>query len=209
MPERIGLRYPSETRETEILNKYKLEKRKYIYVANQFWKHKNHIVVLEAIKRLVESTRNTFDMVVFTGRLRDPRNPEYIESITKYFEDEILKVHLSNLGFIDRTEQIAIMKNAAFVIQPSLFEGWGTVVEDAKVLDKTILLSDIPVHREQMNEKCILFDPHDPAALADLMYAESQKEHHDDVEKGIADMYTRAKEYSKGFEQLLKDLENK
>ena len=101
------------------------------------------------------------------------------------------------------------MKNAKFVIQPSLFEGWGTVVEDAKVLDKTILLSDIPVHQEQKNEKCILFDPHDPVALANLIQQESLKEHHDDIEKGIADMYLRAKEYSEGFEQLLKDLEKR
>lgn len=56
------------------------------------------------------------------------------------------------LGFVERTEQLCIMKNAAFIVQPSLCEGWGTVLEDAKVLDKAVLLSDIPVHREQKNE---------------------------------------------------------
>ena len=45
--------------------------------------------------------------------------------------------------------------------------------------------------------------------LAHLIKDEIQKEHHDDIEKGIADMYKRAKEYSKGFEQLLKDLERR
>lgn len=39
------------------------------------------------------------------------------------------------LGFVERTEQLCIMKNAAFIVQPSLCEGWGTVLEDAKVLD--------------------------------------------------------------------------
>jgi glycosyltransferase involved in cell wall biosynthesis len=107
------------------------------------------------------------------------------------------------LGFIDRTEQLVIMKNSEYVIQPSLFEGWGTVVEDAKVLDKTILLSDIPVHREQMNEKCILFDPYDPVELAELIAIETKKEHHDDIKKGLEDMHARAKEYSKGFQRLL------
>ena len=46
------------------------------------------------------------------------------------------------LGFVERTEQLCIMKNAAFIVQPSLCEGWGTVLEDAKVLDKAVLLSD-------------------------------------------------------------------
>jgi len=34
-------------------------------------------------------------------------------------------------------------------VQPSLFEGWSTVVEDARALGKPIVLSDIPVHLEQ------------------------------------------------------------
>lgn len=192
-----------------VLQKHNLQGKKYVYIANQFWKHKNHIVVLEAIRELISGRIDINLEFVFTGKLREPRFPEYIKMIRLYFEDIDLQSHIKNLGFLERNEQIVIMKNAEFVIQPSLFEGWGTVVEDAKVLDKTILLSDIPVHQEQKNEKCILFDPHDPVALANLIRQESLKEHHDDIEKGIADMYLRAKEYSKGFEQLLKDLEKR
>lgn len=192
-----------------VLQKYSLQRKKYVYIANQFWKHKNHIVVLEAIRKLILGRIDINIEFVFTGKLREPRFPEYIKMIKLYFEDIDLQSHIKNLGFLERKEQIVIMKNAKFVIQPSLFEGWGTVVEDAKVLDKTILLSDIPVHQEQKNEKCILFDPHDPVALANLIQQESLKEHHDDIEKGIADMYLRAKEYSEGFEQLLKDLEKR
>ena len=36
---------------------------------------------------------------------------------------------------------------------------------------------------------------------------DKENEHHDDVEKGIDDMFKRAKECSTGFEQLLLDLE--
>jgi glycosyltransferase involved in cell wall biosynthesis len=41
------------------------------------------------------------------------------------------------------------MRRSLAVIQPSLFEGWSTVVEDARSLGKPILLSDFPVHLEQ------------------------------------------------------------
>ena len=199
----------SESYVDSVLQKYKLRDQQYIVIMNQFWKHKNHIVALRAYEYLIKREMNNGLMLVMTGNLEDTRNPDYISEVKSIIYNSTVKDNVILLGFISREEQIAIMKKAAFVIQPSLFEGWGTVVEDAKVLDKTILLSDIPVHREQMNEKCILFDPHDPVALADLIYQESRKEHHDDVEKGIADMYKRAKEYSKGFEQLLRDLENK
>ena len=191
-----------------ILKKYEIQNGKYFIVSNQFWQHKNHIVVFKAIAEL-KRTKWIDYKFVFTGELKDYRNKEYYDSITEVIRNSDIQNDILILGFLTRREQLALMLGSKAVIQPSLFEGWGTVVEDAKVLDKTILLSDIPVHHEQMNEKCILFDPHDPVALTDLIYQESQKEHHDDIEKGIADMHKRAKEYSKGFEQLLRDLEKK
>lgn len=193
--------------ERKISDKFELSDMRYICIMNQFWQHKNHLVVLNAIKILIKKATYTNIKFVFTGKLDDYRNQEYISQVKKLFEDDEIEKHTVLLGFIDRMEQISIMKNAEFIIQPSLFEGWGTVVEDAKVLDKTILLSDIPVHREQMNEKCILFDPHNPEELAALIQQECHKEHHDNIEKGIADMKKRALEYSKGFEQLLRDQE--
>lgn len=104
------------------------------------------------------------------------------------------------------------MKHAKFLVQPSLCEGWGTVLEDAKVLDKTVLLSDIPVHREQKNEKCKLFDPHNPKKLAELIEETAMEagktEHADefagDTERGIANMYREAKEYSKALERVFR-----
>ncbi len=195
-------------KEMKIISKYNLSNSIYAVIMNQFWQHKNHIVVFQALEKYYSDNPESNFRFVFTGQMDDYRNPDYIDSLKKIVENPKVAPHIDILGFIDRSEQITLMKNAAFVIQPSLFEGWGTVVEDAKVLDKTILLSDIPVHREQMNEKCILFDPHDPTALAELIYQESQKEHNDDVEKGIADMHKRAKEYTKGFEQMLRDMEN-
>ncbi|WP_251207262.1 glycosyltransferase [Acetatifactor aquisgranensis] len=189
--------------EDEILKKYHLFDRKYIYIANQFWQHKNHIVVLEAAKLLLEKVENQDMFFVFTGRMKDSRTPHYIDKISSYFEDIAMGGHLLNCGFIDRKEQLAIMKNSQFVVQPSLFEGWGTVVEDAKVLDKTILLSDIPIHREQKNEKCILFDPYNPKQLAGLIEKEIKCEHCDSIEDGVQDMYERAKKYSENFKKML------
>lgn len=199
----------SSEREKEILAGRNLSSCKYAVVMNQFWQHKNHIVVFEAIKKLMANHPDSDIRFVFTGMMDDYRNPEYIDRLKSIAEEPEVAANISILGFIDRDEQLAIMKNAAFVIQPSLFEGWGTVVEDAKVLDKTVLLSDIPVHREQMNDKCHLFVPDNSDELAELIYSESKKEHLDDIQKGISDMYVRAKEYSGGFEKLLTDMEKK
>lgn len=174
----------------------------YIYLPNQFWQHKNHIVAVKAIEEIKKRGELLDYKFVFTGNLEDYRNPGYIEQLKEIMNAPNVKDSIRLLGFVDRTEQLCIMKNAKFLVQPSLCEGWGTVLEDAKVLDKTVLLSDIPVHREQKNAKCRLFDAHNPKELADLMIATAELSDTQDIEAGIARMYREAKEYAKALEQV-------
>lgn len=192
---------------TRVLEKYRIAKGKYAVIMNQFWKHKNHVVVFEAIKKYYYEHMDDQFVFVFTGKVEDYRDKEYSKKIKQMIKDPIVKTHTKILGFIDRKEQIAIMKNAEYVIQPSLFEGWGTVLEDSKVLDKTVLLSDIPVHHEQMTEKCILFNPNDHEQLARLIEQENKKEHKDNINKGIMQMHKRSYQYSEKFEKMLRELE--
>lgn len=192
----------SRSEEIKIMSKYNLENERYICIINQFWKHKNHIFVLNAIEKYLESNDSSVRFV-FTGKLFDDRNPDYIYKIRKYFEETKYKRNIIYVGFIERLDQIVLMKNSEFIIQPSLCEGWGTVVEDAKVLDKTVLLSDIPVHREQKNEKSILFDPYDVNAFVNLLKDELGKSHVSSLEVGIKNMYCAAQGYIKGFESLI------
>lgn len=190
--------------EKEVMKKYDMEAFKYIYIPNQFWQHKNHIVVLKAIHRMIAENQAEGYKFVFTGELKDYRNPDYYHTIKGLMEDEKVKRYIVSLGFVDRREQLAIMKNARVVVQPSLFEGWGTVLEDAKVLDKQVILSDIPVHREQKNDNCTLFNPNDDMQLAELIAAAMKTNYEGNVEQGIRNMYRDAKAYSIKLEEVLK-----
>lgn len=195
--------------EEKVREKFGL-KKKYIYLPNQFWQHKNHIVAVRAIEELKKRGALADHDFVFTGNLEDYRNPAYINRLKEIMEAPQVADAIRLLGFVDRTEQLCIMKNAQFIVQPSLCEGWGTVLEDAKVLDKTVLLSDIPVHREQKNEKCRLFHPNEPEELANLMEqlageAQSPKtaeQFAGNIEQGIANMYREAGEYAKALERV-------
>lgn len=193
----------TQEQEEKILKKYELKDKKYACIMNQFWQHKNHIVVFEALLKYFRQNPKSNFIYVFTGKMEDYRCPEYILKLKSLLEETELRNHVKLLGFLERDEQILLMKNAEYLIQPSLFEGWGTVLEDAKVLDKTVLLSDIPVHQEQKNEKCILFSPHDADELANIIDRENRVEHFDNISAGIDDMRKRALEYSKEFQKLL------
>ena len=188
--------------EREVLAKFKLDNCRYVYIPNQFWQHKNHRVVFEAIEEVAKRYPEVNLKFVFTGEPNDFRSPEYNEQLKDYMNRPEVKERIINLGFVPRKDQLVVMKNARFLIQPSLFEGWGTVLEDAKVLDKSLLLSDIPVHREQKNEKCTLFDPNNPADLADKIYAMKDFDEESDIETGLKRMQESAKKYSAELERL-------
>ena len=151
---------------SDLLRKYALPED-YFICPNQFWAHKNHQVVLLALKQLMVDEHPA--VVVFTGKPFDNRNPEYYGGLLAQVQRDGIANHVNFLGFIPRNEQLILMKNSLAVIQPSLFEGWSTVVEDAKALKKNIIVSDIPVHREQLPNYELFFAPHDARALADHM----------------------------------------
>lgn len=150
----------------ELMNRFGIEKP-FFMAPNQFWKHKNHSVVLEAVKILKQ--RKLRFQVVFTGSQQDHRNKEYFGELKKFIDDHQLDGHIRFLGFIDRREQLKLMDESKALIQPSLFEGWSTVVEDAKAINKFIILSRLPVHLEQINKNCRFFDPTMPEELAEIM----------------------------------------
>lgn len=149
----------------DLRQKYKLDDT-YFFTPNQFWPHKNHITLLKAAKKLKDQNINV--RLVFSGKFNEA--DAHVKFIQQYIADNDLTNNISFLGFIDRKEQLCIMKHSLAVVQPSLFEGWSTVVEDAKAMGKFLILSDLKVHKEQTdNSNCILFNAEDDSSLAEAL----------------------------------------
>lgn len=140
---------------------------RYFFLPNQFWKHKNHLVVFEAVRLLKE--RGCPVTVLCSGHMNDLRNSDYIGSLLEFVRQHHLDEQLRFLGMIDFSHLTWLMRNCLAVINPSLFEGWSTTVEEAKSIGKGMLLSDLPVHREQNPPYSFYFDPHDAESLALLL----------------------------------------
>lgn len=140
----------------------------YFFCPNQFWAHKNHKIVLEAITRLKRNYGKEIK-VVFSGKEQDYRNPDFFKEIKKIIVDNDITNNVFILGFIDRSDQLEIMKNALAVIQPSLFEGWSTVVEDAKSMNQNLIVSAIAVHKEQLENMAVYFDPYNADSLVNAI----------------------------------------
>ena len=141
----------------------------YFHLPNQFWAHKNHRVVIDALA--FAKARGTVLHVVSTGQTVDRRNPQNFDDLMRHAADRNVLDCFRVLGLVPYEDLAGLMQHAVAVINPSLFEGWSTTVEEAKSLGLRIVLSDIPVHREQAPERGVFFDPRDPASLAAAMTA--------------------------------------
>lgn len=150
----------------DVKSRYGLPER-YIMCANQVWVHKNHVVVLKALALL--KTRGIDVTVCFTGNESDYRVNGYIDVLKALTKEWGVADRVRFLGFIPREDQLVLMNGADYVVQPSLFEGWSTVIEDAKAMGQFVVASDLPVHFEQLKTYCRHFPRHNPHSLADIM----------------------------------------
>ena len=98
-----------------------------------------------------------------------------IQAIKKFYEKTILEFKnelnkkVEFLGLLPRMEQLSLILYSEAVIQPSKFEGWSTVIEDAKSLNKLVLASNLSVNIEQLNEKALYFSPDSDEELSIAM----------------------------------------
>ncbi len=150
--------------EPQIIQKEYNLPEKFFIVSNQFWQHKNHLILFKALKLLQK--KYIYPVIICTGSINDPLQPNYSNIILTSINELNLKEQIYLLGLIPRQKQIQLMRRSIAVIQPSLFEGWSTVVEDARCLGKPMIISDIPVHKEQNPPKSIFFKPNSPENLA-------------------------------------------
>lgn len=139
----------------------------YFHLPNQFWVHKNHRLVIDALALLKE--RGVPAFILCTGNTKDLRWPKYFNELMLHAKNKNVEDCFRVLGIVPYEDITGLMKFSVGVINPSFFEGWSTTVEETKSLGLTMLLSNIPVHREQNPELGIYFDANIPTSLADAL----------------------------------------
>ncbi|MEO8938083.1 MAG: glycosyltransferase [Burkholderiaceae bacterium] len=139
----------------------------YFYMPNQFWIHKNHRIVVEALARLKD--QGLAPTVLMTGSTKDYRHPDHYDRLIAQATKSGVADSFRVLGMVPYGDLLSLMQHALAVLNPSLFEGWSSSVEEAKALDKIVLLSNLPVHLEQAPPRGIFFDPADADDLAAKM----------------------------------------
>lgn len=172
------LRFVSFLPSYEHINISKLKEKfqirdSYFIVCNQFWPHKNHIRVLEALAILKNQGKISFQ-IVFTGTTSSHRSNTVFDNLKQYVEAHNLYNDVVITGFLQREEQLTLIKNSRAIIQPTYFEGWSTVIEDAKALNHYVIASNINVNIEQIDKNVTFFHPDSAEELAEILKDFSQ-----------------------------------
>ncbi|MFP3564941.1 glycosyltransferase family 4 protein [Paraburkholderia sp. SIMBA_030] len=139
----------------------------YFHLPNQFWQHKNHEIVVDALKILKDKGQKV--VVLATGNTVDYRKKDHFNWLCKKIEEAGVADGFRILGVVSYGDLVSLMVHSAAVINPSRFEGWSTTVEEAKTLDKPVILSRIEVHQEQAPKNALYFDPKNASELADCI----------------------------------------
>jgi len=190
-----------------IRKKYQLPE-KFFFLPNQFWKHKNHLGVIEALR--IIKTNGEKIVIAVSGNPNDLRDPKHPQQIIATVSEYGLSDQFRILGLIPHSDIMSLMRASIAVINPSFFEGWSTIVEEAKVIGAPLLLSDIRVHHEQSPEMCRYFNPANPYNIASVLssaWKEWGPGPHDKLEK-IAQLKTPEwrKTFAIHFATTVKDM---
>lgn len=150
----------------ELLVKYKLPSTYYL-ISNQFHKHKNHKVAFEAVAKLKKEGIKV--NLAITGRFPDASDSPYMTELHQILDENQLRDQIIMLGIIPRNDQLQLMRHSQAVLQPSLFEGWSTVIEDARSLQVPVIAANLGVNMEQLKETGTYFDPHNVDELVEIL----------------------------------------
>ncbi len=150
----------------ETQKKYNLPD-KFFIVSNQFWLHKNHFLIFKALQLMKD--RSIFPTIICTGHIHDYRCPEYSDTVLSSIHKYDISQQVIILGLIPKTDQIQLIRRSIAIIQPSLFEGWSTIIENGRCLGKPIILSDFPVHKEQNPPNSMYFERNSAEQLAECI----------------------------------------
>ena len=131
--------------------------RRYMFYPANFWPHKNHRMLLTAYGIFLSRNPDQEIDLVFTGAM---------DGFEQELKNAVSRMGLANrvhfLGFLPEDQLAAVWQGCAFLIFPSLYEGFGIPVLEAMSCGKPVLCSNVTSLPEVAGDAALYFDPRKP-----------------------------------------------
>ena len=135
----------------------------FVFYPAQFWAHKNHVVLIQALRYLREEKGIKVNCY-FVGS--DQGNQAYVQ---KRIDESRLDDQIRILGFVDDVTLRYLYKNALALAYVSLLGPNNLPPIEAAALGCPVIISDLPGHREQMREAALFVDATSRKAVGDTV----------------------------------------
>lgn len=174
--------------ELGVLNKYQISSNNFLLYPANFWAHKNHEKLFEAIKIYQDQNPESTLKLLCTG----------VASFRKsQLQDLITTLNLEKWiilpGYLSDKEFDNLIFECKALIFPSLYEGFGMPILEAMAAGKPVLCSNLTSLPEIAASAAILFDPTQPQEIAKAIY---RLQHEPDLISHMIKLgYERIKEF--------------
>lgn len=136
------------------------EKKNYLLHYGNWKSHKNIETLIKAFDILIQDYKFTGKLIL-TGK-PNQENPAPIQAIQKSpNQDKILKV-----GHVSDQQLQTLIQEAALVVIPSLYEGFGLQIIESLSNKTNVIASNTSSLPEVGQKACLYFDPNDPQELS-------------------------------------------
>ena len=155
-------------------------KAKFVFYPAQFWPHKNHRLIIDAIAYL----KNEYDVEIFSVFCgSDCGNLNPIRSYSKKLGVDHLIIHL---GFISDEEIPHLYRESLALVMPSIFGPTNMPPIEAFHFGTPVVVANLPGFDNQVGDAAILVDPYDHKDLGEIIHRFSQDENfrQDIIDKG-------------------------
>jgi glycosyltransferase involved in cell wall biosynthesis len=140
----------------EMVDKYRMPE-KFIFYPAQFWYHKNHIRLIEALYFLREQYRVYVPAVFVGSQKRDSKGT--LSTMAKLIKKLKMQSQIFNLGYLSEKEVVALYKKSIALVFPSLIGPTNIPIWEAMALGTPVLCSNLFSMPEQIGDAGLLFDP--------------------------------------------------
>ena len=142
--------------DNKVMKRLSIGVKPYFIVVGSHSPHKNLKVVLEAAALL---NHDNYEIVVVGGDYSRVFKSTHLESTP----------NIKKVGYLSDEELKALYVEAAGIIFPSLYEGFGLPLIEAMSCSCPVICSDIPSSREVCREAALFFDAEKPEDLANKL----------------------------------------
>src|SRR5439155_19129424 len=142
---------------------------RYVFYPAQFWPHKNHVRIVQALGLLKQAHQIKIP-VVFCGSYDSEIRESTFREVMMFSSQLGLEGEIRYLGYAPDEDMSGLYAGAAALVMPTFFGPTNIPVLEAWAFGCPVLTSDIRGVREQVGDAAVLVNPRSVEAIADGIY---------------------------------------